>query len=148
MTDTSVTSLLERRSRDESAAQARLRTAVEAARTAAADAFFETLGATPATGQELRLMIAATRGDPTAEHAQTEAVFFALDDQLPVQADHKKAMALATLKAVSPEMYERVLEGLAVAEVFERLEDAADQGDAAAAEKLRLLTEPAQDTNN
>jgi hypothetical protein len=143
MTDTSITDLSERRSRDERAGRARLRTAVDAARTAAADAFFETLGGMRAAEQELRLVFAATHGDPATEHTQTEVVFFALDDQLPVESSHRKAMALATLKATSPEIYQRVLDGLAAAEILESLQDAADQGDASAGEKLKLLTTPA-----
>jgi hypothetical protein len=144
MTDSSITNLSERRFRDERAGQARLPIAVDAARAAAADAFFGALGEPPPGQQGVRLVIAATCSDAASEHTQTEAVFFALHDKLPVDANHRKAMALGTLKAASPQIYQRVLDGLAAAEILERLQDAADQGDANAAEKLKLLTTPAR----
>ncbi|HMJ33890.1 MAG TPA: hypothetical protein VK501_08230 [Baekduia sp.] len=126
--------------RDERAGQARLRSAVDAAQTAAADAFLETIDGMRAADQELRWVIAVTRGDPAVERTQTEAVFFAIDDHLPIESSHRNAMALATLKAGAPEIYDRVREGLVAAEILERLQDEADHGDAGAAEKLRLLT--------
>lgn len=94
---------------------ARLEDAVIAAREAAIRAFTSTLdrdgsGHDPAL-REVRLMITATRGNPSAEYSTSE-VRFAAPDGVAISHHDKIAMALASMKAVSPEIYSTMMAGL------------------------------------
>jgi hypothetical protein len=92
---------------------ARLEEAVIAAREAAIRAFTTSLdrddqGAVP---PEVRLMITATRGNPSAEYSTSE-VRFAAPDGVAISHHDKIAMALASMKAVSPEIYSTMMAGI------------------------------------
>jgi hypothetical protein len=92
---------------------ARLDDAVIAAREAAIRAFTERLDGGPGrtTIPEVRLMITATRGNPSTEHSQSE-VRFAAPDGVAISHHDKVAMALASMKAVSPEIYSTMMAGI------------------------------------
>jgi hypothetical protein len=87
--------------------------AVIAAREAAIRAFTEKLDRpTGDTIPEVRLMITATRGNPSTEHSHSE-VRFAAPDGVATSHHDKVAMALASMKAVSPEIYATMMAGIA-----------------------------------
>jgi hypothetical protein len=91
---------------------ARLEQAVIAAREAAIRAFTSTLdGHGPADFPEVRLMITATRGNPSGEYSTSE-VRFAAPDGVAISHHDKIAMALASMKAISPEIYSTMMAGL------------------------------------
>lgn len=92
---------------------ARLEEAVIAAREAAIRAFTTTLDADgrSAATPEVRLMITATRGNPSAEYSTSE-VRFAAPDGVAISHHDKIAMALASMKAVSPEIYTTMMAGI------------------------------------
>ncbi|MCW2985968.1 MAG: hypothetical protein JWR63_3538 [Conexibacter sp.] len=92
---------------------ARLDDAVIAAREAAIRAFTERLDGGPGhtTIPEVRLMITATRGNPSTEHSHSE-VRFAAPDGVAISHHDKVAMALASMKAVSPEIYSTMMAGI------------------------------------
>jgi hypothetical protein len=95
---------------------ARLEDAVIAAREAAIRAFTEHLDDGGPTGAapipEVRLMITATRGNPSTELSHSE-VRFAAPDGVAISHHDKVAMALATMKAISPEIYSTMMAGIA-----------------------------------
>ena len=92
---------------------ARLEEAVIAAREAAIRAFTSTLDGDDraAALPEVRLMITATRGNPSAEYSTSE-VRFAAPDGVAISHHDKIAMALASMKAISPEIYSTMMAGL------------------------------------
>jgi hypothetical protein len=90
---------------------ARLDDAIIAAREAAIRAFTETLDAGGATVPEVRLRITATRGNPSAEYSTSE-VRFAAPDGVAISHHDKVAMALASMKAISPEIYSTMMAGI------------------------------------
>lgn len=93
---------------------ARLEQAVIAAREAAIRAFTSSLdgdGHGPAIVPEVRLMITATRGNPSGEYSTSE-VRFAAPDGVAISHHDKIAMALASMKAISPEIYSTMMAGL------------------------------------
>ncbi len=90
---------------------ARLETAVIAAREAAIRAFTTALDTSGATVPEVRLMITATRGNPSTEYSTSE-VRFAAPDGVAISHHDKVAMALASMKAVSPEIYTTMMAGI------------------------------------
>jgi hypothetical protein len=92
---------------------ARLEDAVIAAREAAIRAFTEKLDDGPGGAQipEVRLMITATRGNPSTEYSQSE-VRFAAPDGVAISHHDKVAMALASMKAISPEIYSTMMAGI------------------------------------
>jgi hypothetical protein len=92
---------------------ARLEAAVIAAREAAIRAFTSTLDrdGQAAVLPEVRLMITATRGNPSAEYSTSE-VRFAAPDGVAISHHDKIAMALASMKAVSPEIYSTMMAGI------------------------------------
>lgn len=92
---------------------ARLDAAIIAAREAAIRAFTTTLdaGDRAAALPEVRLMITATRGNPSAEYSTSE-VRFAAPDGVAISHHDKIAMALASMKAISPEIYSTMMAGL------------------------------------
>jgi hypothetical protein len=92
----------------------RLEAAVIAAREAAIRAFTAKLdegGAGAAPIPEVRLMITATRGNPSTEYSTSE-VRFAAPDGVAISHHDKIAMALASMKAVSPEIYTTMMAGI------------------------------------
>lgn len=92
----------------------RLEEAVIAAREAAIRAFTTTLDRGDdghAALPEVRLMVTATRGNPSAEYSTSE-VRFAAPDGVAISHHDKIAMALASMKAVSPEIYSTMMAGL------------------------------------
>lgn len=93
---------------------ARLEAAVLAAREAAIRTFTEKLDAGTAGGPipEVRLMITATRGNPSTEYSHSE-VRFSAPDGVAISHHDKVAMALASMKAVSPEIYSTMMAGIA-----------------------------------
>jgi hypothetical protein len=90
---------------------ARLEAAVIAAREAAIRAFTAELDGTGAAVPEVRLMITATRGNPSTEYSTSE-VRFAAPDGVAISHHDKVAMALASMKAVSPEIYTTMMAGI------------------------------------
>jgi hypothetical protein len=134
-----VTDLADRRERAEHEAYERVDQALEAAREAAGDAFFAALGDPTHADAEIRLLVAATFGDPAKHYTYTEARFAALRSQLPIVDAAKRAMALAILKAVSEPLYARVLEGVEIVDRIEALAEAAAAGREDAAEQLKTL---------
>lgn len=90
---------------------ARLEDAVIAAREAAIRAFTEKLDGSGTTVPEVRLMITATRGNPSTEYSTSE-VRFAAPDGVAISHHDKVAMALASMKAVSPEIYTTMMAGI------------------------------------
>ncbi|HEV7754071.1 MAG TPA: hypothetical protein VGO71_21145 [Baekduia sp.] len=134
-----ITDLADRRERAESEAHERVDEALEAAREAAGDAFFAVLGDPSHADAEIRLLVAASFGDPTKEYTYTEARFAALRSQAPTDDAAKRAMALGILKAVSEPMYSRVLEAVEIMDRIETLAEAAAAGGQDAAEQLKAL---------
>jgi catechol 2,3-dioxygenase-like lactoylglutathione lyase family enzyme len=92
---------------------ARLEEAVIAAREAAIRAFTTALDhdGQGAVLPEVRLMVTATRGNPSAEYSTSE-VRFAAPDGVAISHHDKIAMALASMKAVSPEIYSTMMAGI------------------------------------
>jgi hypothetical protein len=90
---------------------ARLEQAVIAAREAAIRALTAELDGSGATIPEVRLMITATRGNPSTEYSTSE-VRFAAPDGVAISHHDKVAMALASMKAVSPEIYTTMMAGI------------------------------------
>lgn len=90
---------------------ARLEQAVIAAREAAIRALTTELDSSGATIPEVRLMITATRGNPSTEYSTSE-VRFAAPDGVAISHHDKVAMALASMKAVSPEIYTTMMAGI------------------------------------
>jgi hypothetical protein len=85
--------------------------AVIAARDAAVAALRQKLNATPGEAPEVRLMITATLGNPSTEYSHSE-VRFAAPDGVAISHHDKVAMALASMKAVSPELYDTMVAGI------------------------------------
>jgi hypothetical protein len=86
--------------------------AIIAAREAAIAALRKTLNAEPgAAGPEVRVMITATQGNPSTEYSHSE-VRFAAPDGVAISHHDKVAMALASMKAVSPELYGTMVAGI------------------------------------
>jgi hypothetical protein len=134
-----VTDLAEHRDRAKKAVQAQLDEALEDARQAATHVFFEALGGLLTPKTELRMVVGVTYGDPTAEITLNEAVFFALDGQLPIDDDHRFSIALGVVKAVDEEAFERLEVGIDVAAGLAALQDASDAGDTDAGQRLHQL---------
>jgi hypothetical protein len=85
--------------------------AIIAARDAAIAALREALGSRPGDAPEVRLMITATRGNPSTEYSHSE-VRFAAPDGVAISHHDKVAMALASMKAVSPDLYDTMVAGI------------------------------------
>jgi hypothetical protein len=85
--------------------------AIIAARDAAIVALREALGSDPDGTPEVRLMITATRGNPSTEYSHSE-VRFAAPDGVAISHHDKVAMALASMKAVSPDLYDTMVAGI------------------------------------
>jgi hypothetical protein len=85
--------------------------AIVAARDAAVTALRQALNATPDEAPEVRLMITATLGNPSTEYSHSE-VRFAAPDGVAISHHDKVAMALASMKAVSPELYGTMVAGI------------------------------------
>lgn len=85
--------------------------AIVAARDAAVAALRQTLNAKPGDAPEVRLMITATQGNPSTEYSHSE-VRFAAPDGVAISHHDKVAMALASMKAVSPELYGTMVAGI------------------------------------
>jgi hypothetical protein len=85
--------------------------AIVAARDAAVAALRQTLNAKPGEAPELRVMITATQGNPSTEYSHSE-VRFAAPDGVAISHHDKVAMALASMKAVSPELYGTMVAGI------------------------------------
>jgi hypothetical protein len=88
----------------------RVEAAVLAARDAAITALRDALGDED-DAPELRLMITATRGNPSTEYSHSE-VRFAAPDGVAISHHDKVAMALASMKAVSPDLYGTMVAGI------------------------------------
>jgi hypothetical protein len=86
--------------------------AIETAREAAIVAFAQVLDDHPgAEAPEVRLMLTATRGNPSQAHSETE-VRFASPNGLATSHHDKVAIALASMKAIAPELYTTMMAGL------------------------------------
>ncbi|HMJ36089.1 MAG TPA: hypothetical protein VK501_19450 [Baekduia sp.] len=85
--------------------------AVAAARNAAILALAEVLDAEPGPPREVRLMLCATTGDPSAGVSQTE-VRFAGPSDVAISHHDKVAMALASMKAIAPDLYDTMMAGI------------------------------------
>jgi hypothetical protein len=85
--------------------------AIVAARDAAVAALRQALDAKPGEAPEVRVMITATRGNPSTEYSHSE-VRFAAPDGVAISHHDKVAMALASMKAVSPELYTTMVAGI------------------------------------
>jgi hypothetical protein len=85
--------------------------AIVAARDAAVTALRQAFDGVPGEAPEVRLMITATRGNPSTEYSHSE-VRFAAPDGVAISHHDKVAMALASMKAVSPELYETMVAGI------------------------------------
>jgi hypothetical protein len=134
-----ITDLADRRERAEHAAYERVDQALEAARDAACETFFDTLGDPSHADVEIRLLVAASFGDPTKDYTYTEARFAALRAQVPLEDAAKRAMALGILKAVSEPMYARILDAIEIIDRIETLAVAAAAGRQDAADQLKAL---------
>jgi hypothetical protein len=89
----------------------RVEDAIIAAREAAITALRQALDAVPGDQPEVRLMITATRGNPSTEYSHSE-VRFAAPEGVAISHHDKVAMALASMKAVSPELYGTMVAGI------------------------------------
>jgi hypothetical protein len=89
----------------------RMEDAIVAARDAAVAALRKTLNAQPGEAPEVRVMITATQGNPSTEYSHSE-VRFAAPDGVAISHHDKVAMALASMKAVSPELYGTMVAGI------------------------------------
>jgi hypothetical protein len=89
----------------------RVEYAIAAARDAAVTALRQALNATPGEAPEVRLMITATQGNPSTEYSHSE-VRFAAPDGVAISHHDKIAMALASMKAVSPDLYDTMVAGI------------------------------------
>jgi hypothetical protein len=134
-----ITDLADRRERAEHDAHERVDHALQAAREAACEAFFAVLGDPRHADDEVRLLVAATFGDPTKHYSYTEARFAALRTQAPADDAAKRAMALGVVKAVSEPLYARILEGAEILERIEALAEAAAAGHQEAVDQLQKL---------
>ena len=85
--------------------------AIIAARDAAVAALRQALNAKPGDAPEVRVMITATQGNPSTEYSHSE-VRFAAPDGVAISHHDKVAMALASMKAVSPELYGTMVAGI------------------------------------
>jgi hypothetical protein len=85
--------------------------AIIAARDAAITALRTALDAAGGDPPEVRLMITATRGNPSTEYSHSE-VRFAAPVGVAISHHDKVAMALASMKAVSPELYDTMVAGI------------------------------------
>jgi hypothetical protein len=85
--------------------------AIVAARDAAVAALRQTLNAQPGEAPEVRVMITATQGNPSTEYSHSE-VRFAAPDGVAISHHDKVAMALASMKAVPPELYGTMVAGI------------------------------------
>jgi hypothetical protein len=85
--------------------------AIVAARDAAVTALRQALNATPGEAPEVRVMITATLGNPSTEYSHSE-VRFAAPDGVAISHHDKVAMALASMKAVSPDLYGTMVAGI------------------------------------
>jgi hypothetical protein len=85
--------------------------AIVAARDAAITALRQALNAKPGEAPEVRLMITATLGNPSTEYSHSE-VRFAAPDGIAISHHDKVAMALASMKAVSPDLYDTMVAGI------------------------------------
>jgi hypothetical protein len=85
--------------------------AIAAAREAAVAALRQALNAKPGDAPEVRVMITATQGNPSTEYSHSE-VRFAAPDGVAISHHDKVAMALASMKAVSPELYGTMVAGI------------------------------------
>ncbi len=85
--------------------------AIVAARDAAVGALREVLNTQPGEAPEVRVMITATQGNPSTEYSHSE-VRFAAPDGVAISHHDKVAMALASMKAVSPELYGTMVAGI------------------------------------
>jgi hypothetical protein len=134
-----VTDLAERRERAENAAYERVDEALEAARDAASETFFAALGDPSHADVEVRLLVAATFGDPSRDYSYTDARFAALRAQMPIADAAKRAMALGILKAVAEPMYSRIMDAIEIVDRIEALAQAAAAGDEDATDQLKTL---------
>jgi hypothetical protein len=89
----------------------RVEDAITAARDAAVTALRQALDAAPGDAPEVRLMITATQGNPSTEYSHSE-VRFAAPDGVAISHHDKIAMALASMKAVSPDLYVTMVAGI------------------------------------
>lgn len=89
----------------------RLEEAVAAARDAANGAFAAALPPDAADPPQIRLMLCATHGDPSTGQSRSE-VRFAAPDGVAVSHHDKIAMALASMKAVAPDLYATMVAGI------------------------------------
>jgi hypothetical protein len=89
----------------------RVEDAIIAAREAAITALRQALDDVPGDPPEVRLMITATRGNPSTEYSHSE-VRFAAPDGVAISHHDKVAIALASMKAVSPELYGTMVAGI------------------------------------
>jgi hypothetical protein len=96
---------------DATADDDRVEDAIIAAREAAITALRQALDAVPGDQPEVRLMITATRGNPSTEYSHSE-VRFAAPEGVAISHHDKVAMALASMKAVSPELYDTMVAGI------------------------------------
>ena len=86
--------------------------AIEAAREAAILAFAHVIDEHPGEAPpEVRLMLTATRGNPSQGHTETE-VRFAAPNSLATSHNDKVAIALASMKAIAPDLYTTMMAGL------------------------------------
>jgi hypothetical protein len=89
-----------------------LEDAVNAARDAANEAFAAAVGdAEGGEPPEIRLMLCATQGDPSTGYSRSE-VRFAAPGGVAISHHDKVAMALSSMKAVSPDLYATMVAGL------------------------------------
>jgi hypothetical protein len=96
---------------DAASDEKRVEDAIAAARDAAVTVLRQTLNATPGEAPEVRLMITATQGNPSTEYSHSE-VRFAAPDGVAISHHDKIAMALVSMKAVSPDLYDTMVAGI------------------------------------
>jgi hypothetical protein len=88
-----------------------LEEAIAAARDAATEAFASIVPADDADPPQIRLMLCATQGDPSTGRSRSE-VRFSAPRGVAVSHHDKIAMALASMKAVAPDLYATMVAGI------------------------------------
>jgi hypothetical protein len=86
--------------------------AINAARDAANEAFASAVAEVEGEeAPEIRLMLCATLGDPSTGYSQSE-VRFAAPGGVAISHHDKVAIALSSMKAISPDLYATMVAGL------------------------------------
>jgi hypothetical protein len=111
---------------------------------AAVDAFYQWAGEV----RDVRLVVVAMYGDPYAGDVErpedgrsvpVEARFFSLQDAEPLHEPQRRYLALETMRAASPDLFEHMHRGLTISNLIDDLSEAAEAGDQQAERVLSVI---------